>query len=260
MTRAPLTFRIRPYLVLLTLSFSSILFAAETPIIAAAASTKFALEEIIKAFHQETGRTIRVSYASSGNLARQIQQGAPFELFLSANRKYVALLSEQSKTHTTAITYALGHLVLLTSNSTKVTLDSELNGVKKLLQEGQLKHFAIANPAHAPYGIAAEEVLRSLKLWTQLKPHLVLGENAAQAAQFSSSGAAQAGLVSYSLALAPALKNSSHFLVIPANLHHPIEQSMVLLNSAGGTATQFFKYLQGDKAGKILSHYGYTKP
>lgn len=260
MTRASLTFRIRACLVLLMLSFSSLLFASETPIIAAAASTKFALEEIVKAFHQETGKTVRISYASSGNLARQIQQGAPFELFLSANSKYVALLSEQNKTRSTAIIYALGRLVLLTRNSTTIALDSELNGVRKLLQEGQLKRFAIANPAHAPYGIAAEEVLRNLKLWEQLKPHLVLGENAAQAAQFSSSGAAQAGLASYSLALASALKSSSHFLVIPAKLHQPIEQSMVLLNNAGETATQFFKYLQGDKAGKILSHYGYTKP
>ncbi len=260
MKRASLTVRLQLCLVLLILSFSSSTFSADTPIIAAAASTKFALEEIVKAFHQDSGKNIRVSYASSGNLTRQIQRGAPFELFLSANSRYVELLAQQKKTANTAITYALGHLVLITNRQTKIALDTELKGISQLLQKNSLNRFSIANPAHAPYGIAAQEALKNLKLWEQIRPHLVLGENAAQAAQFSSSGAAQAGLVSYSLALAPALKNSSRFVVIPANLHRPIEQSMVLLNNAGDTAKLFFKYLQGEKAGKILSRYGYTKP
>ena len=240
--------------------FCPLLKAAEVPIVAAAASVKFALQEIAEAFYKDTGKTVRISYASSGNLTRQIQQGAPFELFMSANAEYIKKLYQQHKTPDQGIIYAVGRLALLTNQDSTLPLDRQLSGIKQALQDGRLQRFAIANPEHAPYGVAARDVLRHLGLWETIKPHLVLGENIAQAAQFASSGAAQAGLVSYSLALAPALQNRTRFLLIPTKLHQPLKQTMVLLNNAGETAKLFFNYLQQNKAHSILSRYGYSEP
>lgn len=242
------------------LFFSSVITAADMPVIAAASSVKFALQDIAEAFHQDTGKSVRISYSSSGNLTRQIQQGGPFELFFSANTHYVKQLFQQHKTLDQGVVYALGHLALLTSKNASLPLDQKLNGIKRAIQAGQLQHFAIANPIHAPYGIAAREVLQQLGLWELTEPHLVLGENVAQAAQFASSGAAQVGLISYSLALAPALQNSTRSILIPATLHQPLLQSMVLLNNAGNTAKLFFNFMQQDKARVILSRYGYSTP
>ena len=234
--------------------------AADVPVIAAASSVKFALQDIAEAFQQDTGKSIRISYSSSGNLTRQIQQGGPFELFFSANARYVNQLYQQHKTLDQGVAYAFGRLVLLTNKNSSLSLDQKLNGVKRAIQAGQLQRFAIANPIHAPYGIAAREVLQQLGLWELTEPHLVLGENVAQAAQFASSGAAQVGLISYSLSLAPALQNSTRSLLIPVSLHQPLQQTMVLLNNAGNTAKLFFNFMRQDKARGILSRYGYTTP
>lgn len=239
---------------------SPLLKAADIPIIAAASSVKFALQDISQAFHQDTGKTVRISYSSSGNLTRQIFQGGPFELFLSANAKYVMQLYQQKKTRDQGSVFALGRLALLTTINSPLLLDEQLHGLKQALQKGQLKRFAIANPEHAPYGVAAREVLQRLDLWELAQPNLVLGENVAQATQFVSSGAAQVGLISYSLALTPALQNRTRYLLIPAILHQPLQQTIVLLNNAGDTAKLFFNYLQQDKARTILSRYGYTTP
>ncbi|NOR80107.1 MAG: molybdate ABC transporter substrate-binding protein [Methyloprofundus sp.] len=256
----PFKNQLRPGLVLLLLFSPLLTSAADIPIIAAAASVKFALQDISQAFHQDTGKTVRISYSSSGNLTRQIKQGAPFELFLSANTSYVVQLYQQQKTLDQGVVYALGRLALLSSKNSPLLLDEHLHGLKQALQKGQLQHFAIANPEHAPYGVAARELLQQLGLWELVQPNLVLGENAAQAAQFASSGAAQVGLISYSLALAPALHKHTRFLLLPAALHQPLQQTMVLLNNAGDTAKLFFNYLQQDKARTILSRYGYTTP
>ena len=221
--------------------------AADIPIIAAASSMKFALQEIAEAFHQDSGKNVRISYSSSGNLTRQILQGGPFELFLSANTHYVKQLYQQHKTLDQGVVFASGRIALLTLKNSSLQLDEHLSGVKQALKTGQLQRFAIANPIHAPYGVAAKEALQQLGIWKLSYPHLVLGENIAQAAQFTSSGAAQVGLVSYSLALAPVLKTTTRSLLIPASLHQPLHQSMVLLNKAGNTSKLFFDYLQQPK-------------
>jgi molybdate transport system substrate-binding protein len=254
------THSLRSHFFLLLLFFSQHLSAADVPVIAVAASLKFAVKDIAEAFHQDTGKTVRVSYSSSGNLTRQIQQGGPFELFLSANSKYVEQLYQQHKTLDQGITYALGRVVLLTSKNTSISLDDQLSGIKQAFQNNQLKHFAIANPVHAPYGTAAREVLQHQGLWTLIQSRLVFGENVAQATQFASSGAAQVGLVSYSLALAATLQNTTYSVLIPANWHQPLKQTAVLLKGAGETAKSFYSYLQQDKASLILAGYGYTKP
>jgi molybdate transport system substrate-binding protein len=247
-------------LLLSTLFFLTSVIASDSPIIAAASSVKFALQDIAKAFKKDKGKSVRFSFASSGNLTRQIQQGAPFEFFLSANSQYVEKLQKQKLAQDNKIIYALGRLVLLTTVNSMFSLDEQLQGIHQAIKEDRLKRFAIANPEHAPYGVAAQEALQHQKIWSLIQPNLVLGENVAQATQFTESGAAQAGLVSYSLALAPALKNKTHWVLIPQSYHQPIEQTMVLLNNAGHVARQFYQYLQQEKAGKILAHYGYTLP
>jgi len=244
----------------LLMLLSPILRAAEIPVIAAASNIKFALEEISTAFHQETGKTLHISYSSSGNLTRQIQQGGPFELFLSANAQYVVQLYQQHKTLDRGQVFALGRLALLTHIGSGLILDEQLNGLKQAQQSGQLQRIAIANPEHAPFGIAAREILQKQQLWDTILPHLILAENAAQATQFASSGAAQVGLVSYSLALAPTLKNRVRYLLIPDALHQPLQQTAVLLNNAGDTAKLFFHYLLQEKSRGILSRHGYTLP
>lgn len=238
----------------------TLLAAADVPIIAAASSVKFALQDIAEAFFQDTGKSVRISYSSSGNLSRQIQQGAPFELFLSANSLYINQLQQLNKTQGSAYVFAMGRLALLRANNSPVMLDQQLQGLKHALQEGELQRLAIANPEHAPYGVAAREVLQQLGLWKLAQPHLVQGENVAQAAQFASSGAAQIGLVSYSLALVPIILKRTQHQLIPERLHQPLLQTMILLKNAGATAKFFFIYLQQEKARSILFRYGYTTP
>ncbi|RLA20794.1 MAG: molybdate ABC transporter substrate-binding protein, partial [Gammaproteobacteria bacterium] len=208
MTKLPIKNQLRLGLLILSL-FSTLLTASDTPIIAAASSTRFALQDIAQSFHQDTGKTVRISYSSSGNLTRQIEQGGPFELFLSANAAYVSQLHERHKTLNQGIVFAFGRMVILTTNTSTLSLDEQLLGIKKAIQKGQIKHFAIANPEFAPFGVAAQEILRQLNLWTLVHPSIVQGDNVAQAAQFAISGAAQAGLVSYSLALAPSIQKHS---------------------------------------------------
>lgn len=250
----------RLWLSLAIIFASPLLKADDIPIIAAAANVKFALQDIAAAFRQDTGQTVHISYSSSGNLTRQIQQGAPFELFLSANSQYVKDLQHKHLAQDQSVVYALGRLVLLASKNSSLILDEQLNDLNLAIQDGRLQRFAIANPKHAPFGAAAREVLQHQGLWSLIQPYLVVGENVAQAMQFAASGATQGGLVSYSLALTPALKNKTRLVLIPQNLHQPLEQTMVLLNHAGDTAKQFYHYLQQDTARKILSSYGYTTP
>ncbi len=234
--------------------------ATEIPVVAVASNMKFAMQEIAERFQQDTGKKLRISYSSSGNLMRQIQQGGPFELFLSANTQYASQLYQQHKTLDQGKVYALGRLVLLTNKSSALALDEHLLGLKQALKTGQLERVAIANPAHAPFGIAAREVLEQQGLWDSVQRHLILGENVAQATQFASSGAAQVALVAYSLALAPSLQKRVRYVLLPETLHQPLQQTAVLLPHASATATLFFYYLQQDTARGILSRHGYSIP
>ncbi len=233
---------------------------AATPVFAAAATMKFVLRDIAEAFQQDTGKNVRFSFASSGNLTRLIQQGAPFQLFFSANTAYVEQLQAQQLARRPKIVYALGRLALMTNPASRLSLDGQLLGIHQALQENRLQHFAIANPQLAPYGEAARDALQNLHLWPRIQDKLVIGDNAAQAVQFSASGAAQAGLVAYSLVLAAKANSGIRFVLIPQTLHRPLQQTMVPLTSAGDTAREFLRYMQQKKAEDILEHYGYSLP
>ena len=233
---------------------------AKAPTIAAASDLKFAVEEIAAKFSDDTGREVTLVFGSSGNFYRQIAQGAPFQMFLSADQDFVFKLAEAGKTLDRGVLYAIGRIVLIVPNGSPLRPDGRLEDLAAALADGRVKKFAIANPAHAPYGQRAEEVLQRAGLWTQIQDKLVIGENVSQAAQFATSGSAQGGIIAYSLALAPALAKLGNFALIPDAWHTPLKQRMVLLKGAEATAQIFYRYLQQPAARKIMQKYGFALP
>lgn len=229
--------------------------------IAAAADLKFALEELVEAFHKlHPEVTVKVTFGSSGNLFAQISNDAPFDLFLAADIQYARDLAEQGKgLQETFFTYALGHVVVW------VPVTSELNleelGIQALV-DVRVKKVAIANPKHAPYGRAAEAALKNLGVYEQVSRRLVLGENIAQTTQFVESGAADIGIIAMSLALAPAMRNKGRFWQIPADAYPPLLQGGIILNRCQDrdAAEQFQAYLIGDEGRSTLRKYGFGLP
>src|SRR5256714_1742833 len=234
--------------------------AQTVPIIAAAADLKFALEEIAAKFTSETKKALRLNFGSSGNFTTQLLQGAPFELFLSADEGFVFQLADAGRTLDRGVLYAEGRLVLFAPKGSAFKPDAGLGDLRAALADGRIQRFAIANPEHAPYGPAAEQVLQGQGLWDAIKPKLVFGENISQAAQFAASGSAQGGIFAYSLALAPAVGGLGSYVLIPSEWHAPLRQRMVLLKSAGETAKSFYAYLQAPAARAILRKYGFLLP
>ena len=239
---------------------STLALAQQVPAIAAASDLQFALDDIAARFQKDSGLAVRITYGSSGNFTRQIAQDAPFEMFLSADEAYVFQLAEQKLTPDRGVRYASGRIVLFVPQNSKFQPDAQLQGLRQALAAGQVKRFAIANPEHAPYGRAAMQALQSAGLWDTLQPHLVLGENVSQAAQFAASGSAQGGIFAYSLALAPAISARGQFVLIPDKLHQPLHQRMVLTRKAGDTARQFYAYLQQPAARAVFKRYGFALP
>jgi molybdate transport system substrate-binding protein len=230
------------------------------PPIAAAADLRFALPEIASLFEARSGDRVRLTFGSSGDLTRQIEQGAPFELLLSADEAYVARLASGGLTRDDGVLYAVGRLVLFAPHGSPVTVDEEARGLRAAVAAGAVTRFAIANPEHAPYGRAAREVLETLGVWEALKPRLILGENAAQAMQFAASGSSQGGIVPLSLSRAPEIAKLGAFARLPANWHGPLRQRMVLLRRAGPTATAFCAFAQSPAARAVFVRYGFELP
>jgi molybdate transport system substrate-binding protein len=249
---------VRFVLYLILASFS--VAVAETPHIAAASDLKFALEEIAAAFQADTQQAVRLSFGSSGNFYRQIEQGAPFALFLSADEDFVIKLADAGRTRDRGTLYAIGRLVLFAPHGSPLNVDAQMTDLHMALSDGRLQRFAIANPEHAPYGRAAEQALRTLGLWDLVSPKLVLGENVSQAAQFATSGSAQGGIFAYSLALAPTVSKLGTYVLLPDALHLPLRQRMVLLKGAGETAQAFYEYVQQPAARAIFCRYGFVLP
>jgi molybdate transport system substrate-binding protein len=247
---------------LLTLFACTPGLAAQTdaPVVAAASDLKFALEEAAAQFRKVSGREVKLVFGSSGNFYRQIEQGAPFQLFMSADENLVFKLAGAGKTEDRGALYATGRIVLFARSGSPLSVDAELAGLKAAVAGGMIRRFAIANPEHAPYGRAAEQALSKLGLWESLKGRLVLGENVSQAAQFASSASAEGGIFAYSLALSPQVAKLGRFVLIPENLHEPLRQRMALVTGAGETARAFYRYLQVRDAREIFKRYGFTLP
>ena len=234
--------------------------AQRPPTIAAAANLNFALTEIADRFARDRGTRVEVVFGASGTFTRQIQDGAPFELFLAADEEFPNQLTAAGLTRDAGVVYAVGRLVIFAPTGSPLTVDERLDGLARLVKAGSVSRFAIANPDVAPYGKAAEAVLRKRGLWDAIRPQLVLGDTIAQAAQFATTGNAVGGLVAYSLVLGPGFADRGTYAVIPDADHPPLRQRMVLLKRAGATAAQFYAYVQSDAARAILRKHGYGVP
>jgi molybdate transport system substrate-binding protein len=169
-------------------------------------------------------------------------------------------LAAAGLTRDAGVVYATGRLVVFAPTGSPLKVDERLDGLAGLVRSGGVTRFAIANPEVAPYGKAAESVLRKRGLWDAIRPRLVLGDTIAQAAQFATTGNAVGGIVAYSLVLGPGFADRGNYAVIPEADHPPLRQRMVLLKRASATATQFYSYLQGNAARSILRKHGYGIP
>ncbi|MGI9388309.1 MAG: molybdate ABC transporter substrate-binding protein, partial [Methyloligellaceae bacterium] len=194
----------------------------------------------------------------SGNIARQILQGAPFDVFLSADVRYTTKVADAGLTEGKGTPYALGRLVLFAPAGSPLTVDPALEGLRRRIGNGSLKRLAIANPVHAPYGRAAREVLDHHGFWEKVEKRIVLGENISQAAQFALSGSVEGGILSYSLVQSSAYRGKGKFILIPSEHHAPIRHRMVLLKRAGKVARKFYQFMTSLKAREILAQHGFS--
>jgi molybdate transport system substrate-binding protein len=248
----------------LSLMIFPLLAGAQTPSpvsvkVAAAADLKFAMQDLAAQFEKKTGTKIDVTYGSSGNFFAQLQNGAPFDVFFSADLEYARKLDAAHLAEPgTLCEYAVGRLVLWAPADSKVDITKDQ---WKSLLDPHVDKIAIANPAHAPYGKAAVAALQSAGIYDQVKSKLVYGENISQTAQFVQSGNAQLGLLALSLVAAPAMKNGRTWIV-PSTAYPPIEQGAVVLRGAQNKATalSFLDFVRGTEGSATLQQYGFTVP
>jgi molybdate transport system substrate-binding protein len=227
--------------------------------VAAAADLKFAIGVLATQFEKQTGTRVDVTYGSSGNFFSQIQNGAPFDLFFSADIEYPEKLAAAKLAESdTLYEYAVGRIVIWAPAESK--LDLTRLGWKTLL-DANVQKIVIANPEHAPYGRAAVAALRNAGIYEQVKTKLVYGENISQAAQLVQSGNAQAGIVAMSLAMSPGMKEGRYW-AIPAYMHPAIEQGVVLLRGASNkdAARSFLEYVQSTAGRAELEKSGFAIP
>jgi molybdate transport system substrate-binding protein len=240
------------------LAFASVASSQELRI-AAAADLKFAMDDLVGQYEKQSRTKVSVTYGSSGNFFSQLENGAPFDLFFSADSEYVKKLEAAGFAEPgTARLYAIGLIVIWTPADSKVDVPGQ--GWKALLNPA-VEKIAVANPDHAPYGRAAISALQKAGIYDAVKSKLVYGENISQAAQFVQSGTAQAGIIALSLAKSPAMRDGQRW-DIPANLYAPLEQTAVVLkSSANKTAARAFLDFVLSPAGRgTLAKYGFTFP
>lgn len=239
----------------LGLAVSATTARADSLTIVAASDLKFAMAELVEQYRlQHPGDDIRVIYGSSGKFATQIRNGAPFDMYFSADVEYPRMLEADGLTASPTRLYARGRIVVWTRGPAPLTIGD--------LRDESVRRIAIANHRHAPYGVRAMEALQSVGLWEHLQPRLVYGENIAHAAQFVKSGAAEAGIVALALVKSPQLAKQGHWTLVPAELHMPLDQGYVTLKRAAGNAVaaRFDAYVAGPAARAVLDRYGFELP
>ena len=233
----------------------------ETLTVAAAADLKYALDEVVKEFQgAHPSIKVQVSYGSSGNFYSQLSQHAPFDLFLSADMIYPTQLIESGLARPDSkFLYAIGRIVLWVSTNSSIDLNRL--GVETLRQP-EVRKIAIANPAHAPYGRAAVAAMQTLRVYDQVKDRLVYAENVAQTAQFVESGAADAGVIALSLAIAPAMKDRGRYWEIPIDAYPRMNQGGVILAGSAhpGAAGEFRAFMMSPSGKSVLRRYGFFMP
>jgi molybdate transport system substrate-binding protein len=236
-------------------------FAYAQPVtIAVASNLKPAFEEIYKSFKQTHphGTDMRIVYGSSGNLASQMKQGAPYDLFISADESYPLRMVEAGLTRDRGVVYATGQLALITNSAAGLKLSSDPGGIKTLLRNAQ--KISIANPDLAPYGRAAVQYFQAMNLWDEVQGRLIFAENISIATVYVSTGALKVGITALSLAKSPELSSKIQYIALPDDLYAPILQRMVLKRNPPPIAVALYDYLQGAAAKQILVKNGYSIP
>ena len=233
--------------------------AAQDLRVAAAADLQFAMQDIAGQFQKQAGKSIEVIYGSSGNFFQQLQNGAPFDIFFSANLDYAKRLEAAGLTEPGSYyQYAKGKIVIWVSNESKLDLKP---GLQALL-DPSIKKVAVANPQHAPYGQAAVAAMQKEGVYDKVKSKLVLGENISQTASFVVSGSADVGILALSLALSPNMEDKGRYAEIASDEYPPIEQACVILSSSKSkeAAGQFLQFIKTPAMGKLLERYGFEVP
>ncbi len=227
--------------------------------IAAAADLQPVMQDVSSAFEKDSGTAVKVSYGSSGNFTQQIKNGAPFDIFFSANLDYAKELELSGFSEPgTLYKYAVGKIVIWAPAESKL----ELNSGMRVLLNPAITKIAIANPQHAPYGKAAVAALQNENLYDQVKAKLVLGENISQTMTFVMSGSADVGIVALSLALSPNIKDKGRYAQIPDSDYSPIEQACIVLRSSKNKdlAKRFVAFLNTPKIRESFRRYGFELP
>ncbi len=228
--------------------------------IAAASDLNYAFKELVADFEKRTGNHVKLSLGSSGNFFSQIQNGAPFDLYFSADIGYPKKLQEAGHALPDSLyKYAVGRIVLWIPARSPLEVGKLRMDV---LLDPSIKRIAIANPKHAPYGRAAIAAMQYFKVHDRVKDKLVLGENISQAAQFVESGASDIGIIALSLALAPTMKAAGKYWEIPSEAHPPLEQGAVILKNSKNreAAKLFMEYVKGPQGQEVMRRYGFTLP
>src|SRR5437016_7649635 len=227
--------------------------------VAAAADLQFVLQDVATRFQKETGKTVKLSFGSSGNFFHQFQNGAPFDMFFSANLDYPKKLENAGLTEPgTFYQYATGKIVIWVPNDSRLDVSS---GLKSLLSPS-VKKIAIANPQHAPYGRAAVAAMKSENIYDKVADKLVLGENISQTASFVVSGSADVGIVALSLALSPNMKSKGRYAEIASSEYPAIEQACVILKSSQhkAAAKTFLDFIKTPVVADLFRAYGFSVP
>jgi molybdate transport system substrate-binding protein len=244
--------------VLVALPMASVARAQQVRV-AAAADLKYAMQDLAAQFEKRTGTKVDVTYGSSGNFFSQLQNGAPFDLFFSADIDYPKKLEAAGLAESgTLYEYAVGRIAIWTPADARA--DVTVLRWKALL-DPRVQKIAIANPEHAPYGRAAVAALQKAGIYEQVQGKLVYGENISQAAQFVESGNAQAGVIAMALAVSPGMKNGKRW-EIPADMHPPIEQAVIVLKNAASKngARALLEFVKSEAGRTIFAKYGFTRP
>ena len=244
---------------ILAFSISPPVRAADEITVAAASDLTFAFKDVAANFQKQSGDSVKLSFGSSGNFFSQIQNGAPYDLFFSADISYAKKLEAAELTEPgTLYQYATGKIVLWVPAGSAL----EVNKGLAILTDPAIHKISIANPEHAPYGRAAVAAMQHQGIYDQLKDKIVMGENISQAAQFVQSGNAEIGIIALSLALAPTMKDKGKYFEIPSGDYPAIEQAVVVLKSSKkkDVAKKFIAFLRQPESVEIMQRYGFVVP
>ena len=228
---------------------------AQSLTVAAAADLQSAMDDVAAQFQKQTGKDVKLVYGSSGNFFQQIQNGAPFDMFFSANRDYPSKLQASGLTEPGSYyEYAKGKIVVWVPKDSPLDVTSGL----PVLMDPRVKKIAVANPQHAPYGQAAVAAMQKEGIHDRVKKKFVLGENISQTASFVVSGAADVGIIALSLALSPNLRGKGRYVEVPASDYPPIQQACVILRASKNkeAAKQFLAFIKSAAVADTLKEYG----